>query len=187
MIKKCTVPLLLALSCCTSPASETRTTTVEERGFGGFASDQALRVKLNFELSNKLSDFTGIELTVYKGRVLLTGAAANEQVKAEAIRITKGVSGVREVIDGMNVQGADGFSEYTRDGWMTTKLKAALYADEGVYALNYLIRTFDKTIYIFGVAMTKEEMKRVIDNAYDIKGVRRVVNLIEVAGPPQKP
>ena len=191
MIKKCTVFLPLALSGCIAPLAvggmgATGMTAVEDRGLGGYASDQVLRVKLNFELSNNLSDFTGIELTVYKGRVLLTGVAANAQVKADAVRIARGVSGVREVIDGMNTHGEDGFAEYTRDAWMTTKLKATLYADQEIYAPNYVVRTFDKVIYIFGVAMNKEEMKRVIDHARDITGVRKVVNLIEVAGTPQR-
>jgi len=161
--------------------------TAEERGLQGFASDQALRVKLNFQLSNKLSDFAGIELTVYRGRVLLTGIVANEQVKVDAVRIAKNVSGVREVIDGMNVQGREGLSEYTRDAWMTTKLKAALYVDQEVIAPNYTIRTFDKVIYVFGTAGTKEEMQRVIDHACEITGVRKVVNLIEVQGESHKP
>jgi len=153
---------------------------VEERGLGGVASDQALRLRLNYELSDELSDFSGIELTVYNGRVLLTGVAANEKVKADAVRITKGVSGVKEVIDEMNVHGEDGFAEYTRDAWMTTKLKAALYSDEDVFAPNYVITTFDKAIYVFGFSQTKEEMQKVIDYAHDIKGVRKVMNLIEM-------
>jgi len=191
MLKKSVIFLPLSLSGCIEPIAfggvgAVGMSAVEERGFGGVVSDQALRVRLNFELSNKLSDFAGISLTVYKGRVLLTGVAANEQTKIEAVRVTKNVSGVRDVIDAMNIQGEDGFSEYTRDAWLTTKLKAALYADQDIYAPNYLIHTFDKVIYIFGVALTKEEMLKVLEHARDITGVKKVVNLIEVAGTPQK-
>ncbi|MBI2707109.1 MAG: BON domain-containing protein [Proteobacteria bacterium] len=186
MLKKCVVCLSLGLvSCATSP-EPMPVGMVENRGITGFASDQVVRVKLNFELSNKLSDFTGIELTVYKGRVLLTGVAASEQVKREAVRISKNVSGVKDVIDGMNIQGEDGFAEYARDAWMTAKLKANLYADQEIDAPAYVVRTFDKVIYVFGTAQTKEEVKRVVEHAYDITGVRKVVNLIEGGGPPQK-
>ncbi len=158
---------------------------VEDRGVTGVISDQALRMKLNVKLSNDLDDFSGIELTLYKGRVLLTGVAGSEKTKADAVRIVKGDADVREVIDGMNVQGEDGFSEYTRDGWMTTKLKTVLIGED-VYAPNYVIKTFDKVIYILGTAPTKEEMQRVIDAAYEITGVRRVVNLIEIPKPSPK-
>lgn len=185
MFKKYILCIPLFLSGCIAPVafggmSAVGTTAVEERGLGGFASDQSLRVKINWELSNQLADFAGIELTVYKARVLLTGTAASEQIKQQAVQITKSVPDVKEVIDGMNIEGEDGFAEYSRDAWMTTKLKATLYTDQDIEAPNYLVRTFDKVIYIFGVAQSKEEMRKVLDHAYDITGVRKVVNLIEV-------
>ena len=153
---------------------------VEDRGIGGVASDQALRVKLNFELSNQLEDFSGIELTIYKGRVLFTGVAASPRIKAHTVQIAQNVQGVKEIIDRMNVKGTDGFSEYARDAWMTTKLKANLYSDEDIIAPNYLVKTFDKTIYIFGTAQTKQEMDKVMAYAFDITGVKNAVNLMEV-------
>jgi osmotically-inducible protein OsmY len=186
MFKKYAIylPLPFLLSGCAAPLvggiGAVGMSAVEERGFSGVASDQALRMKLNFELSNELADFTGIELTVYKGRVLFTGVSTNEQIKMHAVGIAKNVVGVKEIIDRMNVKGEDSFSEYARDGWMTTKLKATLYADEDIIAPNYLIKTFDKTIYIFGTAQTKEEMDAVMSYAFDITGVKNVVNLMEV-------
>lgn len=187
MLKKYLLSFPLLLSGCGAAVvggvSSVGFSAVEDRGISGVASDQALRIKLNMELSNELSDFSGIGITVYKGRVLLTGVVASEKIKFDAVRLAKGVSGVTEVIDAMNVEGEDGLAEYARDGWMTTKLKAALYADEDIYAPNYLVTTFDKVIYVFGTAESQEEMKRVIDAAYDISGVRKVVNLIEVQKP----
>jgi osmotically-inducible protein OsmY len=66
---------------------------------------------------------------------------------------------------------------------MTTKLKGILYTDEDILAPNYLVKTFDKTIYIFGTAQTKEEMNKVMSYAFDITGVKNVVNLMEVRKP----
>lgn len=189
MLKKYSIYLSLLLSGCAPLAvggmGSLGMSAVEDRGLSGVASDQILRMKLNVELSNNLSDFTGIVLTVYKGRVLLTGVAGNEQIKADAVRIVKSVASVKEVIDGMNVHGEDGFSEYTRDGWITSKIKTALYADEDVIAPNYVVTTFDKVVYIFGTAETAQEMARVLETAYDITGVKKVVNLIEVKTSPK--
>jgi osmotically-inducible protein OsmY len=179
--------LSLALSGCAAPLvggiGAIGLSAVEDRGISGVASDQALRVKLNFELSNELEDFTGIELTIYKGRVLFTGVAASEKIKTHTVQIAQNVMGVKEIIDRMNVRGEDGFSEYARDAWMTTKLKGILYTDEDILAPNYLVKTFDKTIYIFGTAQTKEEMNKVMSYAFDITGVKNVVNLMEVRKP----
>src|SRR3989338_1637500 len=119
MVKKLWIGLSLGLAGCAPAAiggiGTLGMSAVEDRGFEGVASDQALRIKLNVKLQENLSDFTGIELTIYKGRVLLTGIAGNEKIKKEAVQITKRVSGVKDVIDGMNVQGEDGVSEYARD------------------------------------------------------------------------
>lgn len=186
MLKKNAICLALPLmlSGCAAPLvggiGAIGLSAVEDRGISGVASDQALRLKLNVALSDELEDFTGIELTIYKGRVLFTGVAANEKIKAHAVQIAQTVVGVKEIINHMNVKGSDSFAEYARDGWMTTKLKASLYADEDIIAPNYLVRTFDKTIYIFGTAQTKEEMDKVLSYAYDIKGVKNVVNLMEL-------
>lgn len=185
MLKKvvvCALPLVL--SGCAAPLvggiGAVGMSAVEERGISGVASDQALRVKLNYALANELSDDTGIELTIYKGRVLFTGAVANAKIKSDAVQAAQNVQGVKEVIDYMIVNSQDSFSDYTRDAWMTTKLKGTLYADEDVLAPNYLVKTFDKTIFIFGTAQTQQEMDAVMNYAYDITGVKKVVNLMEL-------
>ena len=189
MLNKCTLFLPLLLSGCGLAAvggvGTIGMSAVEDRGITGVASDQILRMEVDNEISDTLSDSSEIDVTVYKGRILLTGIATSEKAKSGAVHIARSIAGVKDVIDGMNIQGEDGFSEYSRDAWMTTKLKAALYADEDVMAPNYLVTTFDKVIYIFGTAYSQEEMKRVLDAAYDITGVKKVVNLIEVLKPPQ--
>jgi len=192
VLKKCSLWIPLLLTGCgpllVGGVGTVGMSAVEERGFGGVVSDQSLWVRLNYELA----DISGLEITVYNGRVLLTGVVVDERAKRDAVRLAKGVSGVNEVIDGTNLRGEAGFGEYTRDSWITTKLKANLYADEDVIAPNYLVKTFDKVVYIFGTAYTQEEMDRVVEHAYDITGVRKVVNLIELykpeeQGPPPPP
>lgn len=177
--------LPLTLSGCIAPLAvggigAVGMSAVEDRGISGVASDKATWIKLDYALSNEVPSYEGIEITVYKGRVLLTGVVANEKVRTEVLRVAQTVSGVKEVINGLNVRGEDSFSEYTRDGWMTTKLKASLYSDEDVIAPNYVITTFGKIIYIFGTAQNQKEMEKVINYAFDIKGVTKIVNLIEV-------
>lgn len=175
--------LPLVLSGCAAPLvggiGAIGFSATEDRGFSGVASDQTLRVKLSYELA----DFEGIEMTIYKGRVLFTGVVGSEKVKASVVEIARNVVGVKEIIDRMKVDGEDSFAEYTRDSWMTTKLKGILYTDEDILAPNYLVRTFDKTIYIFGTAQTTEEMNKVMSYAFDITGVKSVVNLMEVRKP----
>ena len=153
---------------------------VEERGLSGAISDEALQFTIRSKLCEKVPNCHVIDMTVYNDRVLMTGVVEDQTIKAQAVSVAKSVEGVKEVIDGLNVEGEDSFSEYVRDSWITTKLKTAIFSEEDVYAPNYTITTFDRVIYIFGTAESTEEMERVIRNAHEITGVKRVVNLIEV-------
>lgn len=153
---------------------------VEDRGLGGAFNDEALQFTIRSTLCGRVPNCHVIDITVYKGRVLLTGVVENQQDKADAVKVAKSVDGVNEIIDGLNIEGQDTFSEYMRDTWITSKLKTCLYSEDDVFAPNYTITTFDRTVYIFGTAESKEEMQLVINNAHEITGVKRVVNLIEI-------
>lgn len=191
MLRKYALCLPLVLSGCAVPIvggiGAIGMSAVEDRGLSGVAGDQVLRVKLNDAFFTPFYDFTGVVFTIYKGRVLLTGIVPNEKTRSDALAIAKNVSGVKDVIDGLSIQEDDSILDAARDTWMTTKLKAYLYADQDIYAPNYLVHTYDRVIYIFGTAPTSEEMNSVINHAREISGVRKVVNLIEVGGLPQNP
>lgn len=184
MYKKYSILLPILLSGCAVPLvggiGSVGMHAVEDRGLGGTFSDEALQFTIRSKLCGEVPNCHVIDMTVYKARVLMTGVVESSQVKADIIRVAKSVEGVKEVINGLNVEGQDTFAEYVRDGWITTKLKSALYSEDEVYAPNYTITTFDRVVYIFGTAGSNEEMQIVINNASDITGVKRVVNLIEV-------
>ncbi len=190
MLKKSALFLPFLLSGCVAPlvvggAGALLTThAAQERGLSGSVSDQVLRYQLNQALDGGLADASGLELTVFKGRVLLAGIVANEQVKQQAVCIAGKVEGVRDIINGMDTHGEYNLADYSRDGWITTKLKTILFADEDVRAPDYIIRTFGGTVYIFGTAQNQQEIQKVIGHASEISGVKRVLPLIELCGAP---
>lgn len=180
------VPLLL--TGCAAPVAmggigAVGLSAVEDRGVGGVASDEVIRVQLNGPLLQKY-EYAGVSLTVYRGRVLLTGIVPNEAIKNEVINIAKDVPGVKEIINGLKIQNDDNVIDTAVDSWMTVNLKGRLYADQDVYAPNYVVTTFDRVIYVFGVAETPQERQAVIQHAYDISGVRKVMNLVQCKGQP---
>lgn len=184
MYKKYLILLPLLLSGCAVPLvggiGSVGMHAVEDRGLSGSFSDEALQFTIRSKLCGEIPNCHVIDMTVYKSRVLMTGVVESPQVKVDAVSVAKSVEGVKEVIDGLNVEGQDTFAEYVQDSWITTKLKSALYSKDEVYAPNYTITTFDRVVYIFGTAESKEEMQIVINAASDITGIKRVVNLIEV-------
>lgn len=156
------------------------TSATEERGLEGVTKDVALRTDINAKWGDNKYSFTDLELTVYKGRVLITGFAKDKAVKEEAIGLTRQVKGVKEIIDGIEIGNNQDFQDYTSDGWITTKLKSSLYFDKKIQAPNYVIRTFNRKVFIFGTAQNKEEVAAVINMASNVKGVKHVKNLIEI-------
>jgi osmotically-inducible protein OsmY len=184
MYKKYSILLPLLLSGCAAPLvgglGSVGMHAAEDRGLGGTFSDEALQFTIRSKLCGEIPNCHVIDMTVYKSRVLMTGVVESPQVKTDAVRVAKSVEGVKEVIDGLNIEGQDTFAEYVRDSWITTKLKSAIYSEENVYAPNYTITTFDRVVYVFGTAGSQEEMQIVMNDASDITGVKRVVNLIEI-------
>ena len=54
-------------------------------------------------------------------------------------------------------------------------MRTALIFNKIVKASNFNIDTINGKIYIFGIAMTKDEKKKVISEAKEIHGVKEVV------------
>ena len=181
----CLIPLALtgcvaAVPVAVGGTALVGTTAMEERGLDGAISDQSIRGRINYEWGRSPLCFDGIELTVYNGRVLLTGPVKNHQVQLEAYRLAKLAPGVREVIDATKIGGED---NYFADAWITTKLRSNLITDRRVAAHNYTIRTYDCIVYILGTAQDEEELDALHEVAEDIRGVRNVVVFVEIKQP----
>src|SRR5579862_8257553 len=137
------------------------------------------------------------DVTVYEGRVLLTGAAETPQQKTEAAEIAKTVPGVRAVYNEIEVGPAESFWHSTQDAWITSQVKSNLVFSD-VRSVNYDIKTVDGSVYLIGSARTQAELDHATDLARRVRGVKRVVSYVEVrpgappgaqqlAGPEQPP
>ncbi len=132
------------------------------------------------EADDKL--FTDIGIEVYEGRALLTGRVPNEEMRADAVRITWAVSDVKDVINEVVIS-ENPLSDMANDGWITTQLKTKMTLDDKVLAINYSIETVGAVIYLIGIAQDDAELKQVINHARSIKYVRRVVSHVRVKTP----
>ena len=162
--------------------------TVQERGFSGTIDDTKIRTDINAAWLNADTQmFRKVDLSIYEGRVMLTGIVLSEAQRDEAIRLTWQVVGVREVINEINInpQGQD-FTDYTHDTWIQQKLQAKLLFDKDVKNINYVVDVVGGVIYILGIAQDQAEMNRVIADASDITAVKRVVNHILLVNDPHR-
>ncbi len=150
---------------------------VEERGLGGTVTDAEIRVRINelwFASSETL--LREVRLQVHSRRVLLSGKVSMPAIRDEAVRLAWQAKRVKEVINEIQVGDSDGVIDFVKDNAISGALRVKLLADPGIRSLNYSVETSAGTIYLLGIAQSRDELDRVINHARTIKSVRKVVS-----------
>ena len=162
--------------------------TVQERGISGSIDDTKIRADINAAwLGEDGQMFRKVNLDIYEGRVMLTGIVLTEIQRDKAISLTWKVNGVREVINEIQVNPAgQGFKDLSHDTLIQEKLQTKLLFDENIKNVNYVVNVVDSVIYVLGLAQDQNEADRVIAQASDISGVKRVVNYIRLKSDPRR-
>lgn len=168
--------------------AETSVAAAEERGLAGAVDDAKIRVQIDdlwFRKSEEM--FRKVGLTIVEGRVLLTGVVPTETARADAVRLSWQVSGVKEVFNEIAVvpEGQE-LVDQGRDTVITQKLKARLLLDRDVHNINYTIDVVDGVVYLMGIAQNDAELQRVIAHARDIPDVRRVISHVLLKSDPRR-
>ena len=83
--------------------------------------------------------------------------------------------GVRSVRNDVRVKEEFNFKQSAKDILITTQLRTALILNKNIKATNYQIDTYKKKIYVYGIAITLDEKKEVIDEAKQILDVEDVI------------
>lgn len=152
----------------------------QERGVQGTVND--FTIKTNIENAWNKTDLNllpTINVTVYEGRVLLTGTAANPERKIEAVQIAQTIPGVRAVYDEVQVGPSESVWNSTKDAWITSEVKSKLVFSN-VRSVNYTIKTVDGSVYLIGAARDQAELDYATGLARTVAGVKRVVSYVEI-------
>ena len=125
--------------------------------------------------------FLYIQVEILDGRIFLTGKVNDPEEKIKITKMAWETKGVRSVKNAIEIKGQSNFKSSTKDVLITAQLRTALLFNKLVKSGNYTLETINKTIYIFGIAMSAEEKKEVIDEAnkiYDVKKVMPTIYLV---------
>lgn len=152
----------------------------ERRGADEYVDDNWVAMKIRTAYLQSESVHAGnVNVTVYRGRVLLTGTSVSESEVAEAIRLAKTTRGVNQVVSELKVQYISA-TELAKDAWITSKVKTNILADSLVRGLDIHVETTKAIVYMVGTAATVKERDHAIEITRNIDGVREVVSYIEV-------
>ena len=75
----------------------------------------------------------------------------------------------------LQLKGKSNFKSTAKDVLITSQLRTALIINKKTKARNYTLETINKEIYIFGIAIDKDEKEEVIREANKIYNVEKVI------------
>ena len=156
--------------------------TFDPRTIGMQIDDTIMQKNLNARLA--LTDkkyFLSIQSEVIDGRIFLSGKVDEPEEKIKITKMAWETKGVRSVKNAISIKGQSNFKGTAKDILITSQLRSALIFNKKTKARNYTLETINKNIYIFGIAMDKEEKKEVINEANKIYDVENVIPSIYLA------
>ncbi len=173
----------MALSACASHPEVVHA----NRTVGATLDDTSIQLALNRDMQQALPGFIRqVGTEVREGRVLIVGTVETPTQRLEASKIAWQIRGVRDVVNELQVESAQGFLSFASDARISNQMRLRLLTANSVKATNYDIETVNSTIYILGIARTKEELEHVAYLAATISGVKRVVSHALLADDPRR-
>jgi len=119
--------------------------------------------------------FLSINAKVLDGRIFLTGKVDNPEEKLQITKLSWETAGVRSVRNDIKIKEEFNFQRSVKDLLITSQLRTALILNKNIKSANYNIDTYKKKIFIYGIAITADERKEVINEAKQILDVKEVV------------
>lgn len=174
-----------ALSGCVAAVATGATagtlSVMDRRSFGTQTDDEGIEWKILGNLMNKYGDKVHVNQTSYNRKVLLTGEAPDEQTKGEIERLVRGVGGVQEVWNELQLAPPSSYQNRSNDAYITSKVKGR-FVDANKFRANLVkVVTEAGTVHLLGL-VTRGEADAAIEIARTTSGVKKVVNLMEVIG-----
>ena len=176
--------LLFLYSC--SPMGAIVTTTSagavvaeSDRSVGEAVDDAGIKIKIVEKFAKSKSGiFLDINSSIRLGTVLLTGIVETQEIRIEAIRLVWEISGVKEVINEIEIGNKQNIKQYTQDLWISSRVRGKTLNEIGLDIITYNFETINGKVFIMGVASTLEESDKIIKVIRTVKGVKEISNHI---------
>ena len=156
--------------------------TFDPRTIGMQIDDTIMQKNLSARLA--LSDkkyFLSIRSEVLDGRIFLSGKVDNAEEKIKITKMAWETKGVRSVKNAITIKGQSNFKNTAKDILITSQLRTSLILNKKTKARNYTLETINQNIYIFGIAMDRDEKQQVINEASKIYDVKEIYPSIYLA------
>ena len=173
--------LLLLLNSCVGTASTGIfgtgvTVALDPRSLGTQIDDSIMQKNLSTRLAlNEKSYLISTNVKVIDGRIFITGKVDDPEEKLKITKLAWETKGVRSVKNDIKIKEEFNFKQSAKYLLITSQLRTAIIFNKEIKAANYQIDTYKKKIYIYGIALTSDERKKVINEAREILDVENVI------------
>ena len=151
----------------------------DPRTLGTQIDDSIMEKNLGARLTAlNASYFLNVKVKIIDGRIFLTGKVDTPEEKLIITKKAWEIKGARSVKNDIKIKEKFNFSRSAKDLLITSQLRAAMIVNKEISAANYQIDTHKKKIYVYGIAITEEERKLVIQEAKEILDVEDVITSI---------
>ena len=148
----------------------------DPRSLGTQIDDSVMQKNLTARiLLRDKNHLLSLSTKVIDGRIYLTGKISDPEEKLQITKLAWETKGVRSVKNDIKLKEDFNFKQSAKDLLITSQLRTALIFNKKIKATNYQIDTYKKKIFIYGISLTGEERKEVINEAKEILDVEDVI------------
>ena len=147
------------------------------RTLSGSVNDLEANATLKAVLfADRTFDYSDIDLTIYEGRLMLTGTMHSEDGRKKLVENAWKADGVEQVIDEIFVGDDTSIGQGFEDARIDQQLRAKYLSSGNIRSGNYKIAVSGAVVYLLGVARDQDELDAALAAAQTIGGVEAVVS-----------
>lgn len=150
----------------------------DRRTSGTYVEDENIELKATKNIYDTLGEASHVNVTSFKGNVLLTGEVPDEQTRTKAGNLILAIENVKSITNELAIGPKSSISSRTNDSYITSKVKAQ-FVTENRFQANYVkVVTENSVVYLLGY-VTQKEAEDAAEIARNTGGVTRVVKVFE--------
>jgi osmotically-inducible protein OsmY len=150
----------------------------DRRTFGAQTEDKSIVVKAELKMPNIVDKSSHINVNSFNRRVLITGEVPDEETKAKVEREVRGIEGVVNVTNELEVGFTSSYTSRSNDALITSKVKLSLADAKDISANSFKVVTEKGAVFLMG-RVTQREGAQAAEIARGVSGVTKVVKVFE--------
>ncbi len=150
----------------------------DRRTSGTYVEDENIELKATKNIYDTLGEASHVNITSFKGNVLITGEVPDDKTKTKAGNLVLAIENVKSITNELTIGPKTSISSRTNDAYLTSKVKAQ-FVSENRFQANYVkVVTENSVVYLLGY-VTHKEADDAVEIARNTGGVNKVVKVFE--------